>query len=401
MSQQKFLVKKESLVISSPMNDSVRYHCLENSLNTVTPISVGVNSIETRPGCHYETSQLQIRNLPSTSPVIIDNEAAYSLQIIKNLDSLDSLLAEQASTRVNLTLLKDGLRKYDLDAFKAGNSVELLSKQIDLLDSIRTMSSFTPMKLDLSRPFHASNWMAFMFWLLTILAVILVWSTCRQFWWYDSAIYPLLTWPWRTLWSLAKTGWHKCKRDEAVVTRSESPDWVSNEPSRSRFSTPDIYNQEIEMTTPLVSIKSVPIPDSLPTPLDSPDGEPWKPVRAIYGNWQLRAVIHDNQQHPYPVYYNSKTGLLTDLDGTSLNVPGPTKEDVNSYYSIVTNSRLPPLFKDEQQKFRHKIYQFLYFDKKHASWIDEKTMSAIPGIPAPQGCTLYKPVYWNQRGEAR
>jgi hypothetical protein len=124
-------------------------------------------------------------------------------------------------------------------------------------------------------------------------------------------------------------------------------------------------------------------------------------VRAIYGNWQLRAVIHDNQQHPYPVYYNPKTGLLTDLDGTSLNVPGPTREDIDSYYSIVTNSRLPPLFKDEQQKFRHKIYQFLYFDIKHTSWIDEKTMSAIPGIPAPQGCTLYKPIYWSRREEAR
>ena len=190
MTSQRFLMKEKEIVISSPKNDWLQYHCLDKGLNMKKPLQIGVNKVPTYLGCHYETSELQLRNPALNSVTIHEQGSDRGLKIIRDLNSLDGLLETQLPKELNLTALQMDLTKYSADIKSTDRQIDRIAAEVDTLESIRTMSEFNPTSLDLTRPFHTSNWVAFMFWVLVLMAVVLTWSTIRHFNWYKQVVKP-------------------------------------------------------------------------------------------------------------------------------------------------------------------------------------------------------------------
>jgi hypothetical protein len=68
-------------------------------------LKISVNKMPTYEGCHYETSELQMRNPAQNTLTISDPGSERGLKIIQDLDSLDSLLESQLPKNLNLTNL--------------------------------------------------------------------------------------------------------------------------------------------------------------------------------------------------------------------------------------------------------------------------------------------------------
>ncbi len=176
MTSQQFLMKRNEIVISSPTEDWLQYHCVDRTKNDRKFLKIGVNKMPTYEGCLHETSELQMRNPAQNTLTISDPGSERGLKIIRDLDSLDGLLESQLPKNLNLTNLQNDLKKYSSHLDLADRTVDKIIKEVDTLDSIRTMSDFSPTSLDLTRPFHTSNWVAFIFWIMVIMAIALTWS---------------------------------------------------------------------------------------------------------------------------------------------------------------------------------------------------------------------------------
>ena len=384
LESQRFLVKDQGLVISSPTVDQVRYHCTNSDLNQAIPVQIGVNKFPVFPGCHYETNQLQVRNLPGVSKHIEGTNSDFGLSIIRDLDSLSTLLTDQLPAGTNLSTLKTDLSRYESNLALADRSVDKLAQQVNQLDSIRTLSEFSPLSLDLTRPFHTSNWVAVMFWIMTIMAILLVWSVIRHFSWYTRSTSKAYTWLAGGCTDLLSRNWRRSQSGAADSTWEVR--W-----NTSQLTIPEIQSVDQELSQPLASEGSVPTPDSFTPARTSPAGEPWTSVKGTYGNWQLRAILHDNDGQPFAVYYNPRTRKVTDKVGQSLGLQGPQESEIKSFYSIVQSLKIPPLVKDQEGNFRHKVLPFLYFNQKLGTWMNEQNQSSVPGLPAPPGLKLYRP----------
>ena len=192
LTEQQFLIQNNILLISSPYPDSLRYLCKNATHNRESLIKYGLNLFFTKKGCHYETSYLQIRNqisLDKELSLLIEDE---TVSIIKEVSNLESLIDDENIPSTNLSSLLSSLKRYGSDVITADKTVEQISRQIDELDTLRVLSSFSPTTLDLARPFHTSNWMAAMFWILFLMAIILVWSIICHHSWYIKRIAPIL-----------------------------------------------------------------------------------------------------------------------------------------------------------------------------------------------------------------
>ena len=160
---------------------------------------------------------------------------------------------------------------------------------------------------------------------------------------------------------------------------------------KSQLTLPEIQSEKTESGQPLTSEGSTPTPDSFTPTRTSPKGEPWTAVKGTYGNWQLRAILHENDGQPFAVYYNPRTGKVTDKNGLTLHLLGPSESDVKSFYSIVNSLKVPPMVTDPDGTIRHQVLPFLYFSKELGTWMNEQTQSSVPGLPAPPGLKLFRP----------
>ena len=406
---QRFIIKEDELVISSPVEDLVQYHCVNRKLNRQKKLLVGVNKLSVHPGCHYETSQLQIRNSISSSVRITEPRSDRGLAIIQDLDSLDSLLESQLPEGVNLTSLQFDLEKYGTHLLTADSTIDRISKQVNDLDSIRTLSEFSPISLDLSRPFHTSNWVAFMFWIMVIMLLALIWSIIRHFGWYAKFVSPIFT-------QAGRLFIHCCcnygRQANRVIQRTYSSMWdvcempVTRVEFRSRPSVSDRLAAAIsrptgpvhqDSATELEPLRSEPPLSASPadcTPSLSKThltSELWKPILATYGNWQMKAVLKDAQRQPYPIFFDPLEDKVTDCDGKTLqNIVKPKKEDIEHFYKIVKSSKLPPTT-IEDGVIHHRNYPFLYFNTEKRMWINRDTLSTLPGLNPPEGFGLRIP----------
>ena len=389
MKAQKFLMKENEVVISSPKEDWLQYHCVDQSLNQKKVLKIGVNRLPTRSGCHYETSELQLRNPAQSSLTIHEKGSDRGLKIIQDLDSLDSLLEDQLPKELNLTTLQFDLAKYSTHLESTNKEVDKIARQVDTLESIRTMSEFSPTSLDLTRPFHTSNWVAFIFWILVIMAIVLAWSIIRHFSWYSKIVEPGCSALWKTLVRfICQT--IPCKKEAPALKKAYSSMWEVYDP-KSRITQQDFRGEQLELLSPVRKANSVPTSDVSSPSQMKPIGEPWKTVQALYGNWQMRAVLQDSQHRSYPIYYNPRSGVVSTQDGKILeNVIKPTTEDIDYFYQIVKSSKTPPTIV-ENGVIKHKTYPNLYYNTGLKVWMNEETQSSIPGLNPPQNYPLYTP----------
>jgi hypothetical protein len=388
MTSQQYLMKKNEVVISSPIEDWLQYHCVDRTKNDKRFLKIGVNKMPTYEGCHYETSELQMRNPAQNTLTISDPGSERGLKIIQDLDSLDSLLESQLPKNLNLTNLQNDLKKYSSHLELADRTVDKITKEVDNLDSIRTMSDFSPTSLDLTRPFHTSNWVAFIFWIMVIMAIALTWSIIRNFQWYKKLVEPGCC----KLWSLLKAvlSLDLCRKKKPIE-RAFSSFWDIGEPPAARDTRQDSKQEQMELLSPLLLQKNVPTPDESSLFEGRTIGEPWKTVQAVYGNWQMRAVLHDHEQRTCPIYYNPRSRVVSTQDGRTLrNVTIPSKEDIEAFYTIVKGSKHPPVIM-EGSVIRHKMYPNLYYNTRLKGWINEETQSSVPGLNSPLGHPLYIP----------
>jgi hypothetical protein len=389
MTQQRFLMKTDEIIISSPNEDWLQYHCVDKSQNGREALKKGVNRLPSFKGCQYETSELQIRNPAQSSVTIAEQGADQGLNIIENLDSLDSILQDQLPKEINLTVLHQDLLKYDIHEKSADKTIDEITKEVDSLESIRTLSEFNPLHLDLSRPFHTSNWVACIFWIMTVLAIILSCSIVRHCGWYKKRAKPILKRAWKTTKGIVAV-LCKCKKEKPTLKEAYSSMWRIYDPM-NKAHRQDLNREQIELLNPVLDQGNVPVPDLSSLSRVNPAGETWKTIQALYGNWQMRAVLQDPQQKPCAIYYNPRSRLVTSQDGRVLeNVNKPSNEDIEYFYQIVKNSKNPPTVIDKGV-IKHKSYPNLYYNTGLKVWMNEETQSSVPGLNAPKGFLLYIP----------
>jgi hypothetical protein len=80
-------MKRNEIVISSPTEDWLQYHCVDRTKNDRKFLKIGVNKMPTYEGCHYETSELQMRNPAQKTLAISDPGSERGLKIIRDLDT--------------------------------------------------------------------------------------------------------------------------------------------------------------------------------------------------------------------------------------------------------------------------------------------------------------------------
>ncbi len=389
MTDQRFLIKKDEIVISSPAQDWLQYLCVDKQMNEKRALKIGVNRLPTYENCHYETSELQLRNPAQSTVAISEQGSDRGLQIIKDLDSLNGLLQDQLPKEINLTALQLDLSKYSIHEEQADRAVDRVAKDVDTLESIRTMAEFSPTSLDLTRPYHTSNWVACIFWIMIILALVLVWSLIRHCTWYIKLIALICS---KTVKLLAKIAYklRNCRREDPGLQRAYSSMWEMYDPkSRAKQQEPD--KEQTELLSTNLDPKSMPVQDMSSLSRINPGGETWKPAQALYENWQMRAVLKDSDQKPCPIYYNPRSQIVTNQHGRILeNVHRPTPEDIAHFYQIVKSSKVPPTKKDNG-RIRHRLHPNLYYNTTLRVWINEETQSSIPGLNAPEGYELALP----------
>ena len=389
MTEQRFLMKNEEIIISSPKEDWLQYHCLDQSKNGQRALKIGVNRMPSLNGCQYETSQLQLRNPAQSSITISEQGSDRGLNIVKNLDSLDSILQDQLPKEVNLTALHLDLIKYNIHEESADKSIDEISKEVKNLESIRTMSEFSPINLDLSRPFHTSNWVACIFWIMTVMAIALTCSIVRHCGWYKKIAKPIWTKIWKAMKSIT-IAVCRCEKKNPTLKEAYSSMWKIYDPT-NKMQRQDLNREQIELLNPILDQGNVPIPDLSSLSRINPAGEKWKTIQALYGNWQMRAVLQDFQQKPCPIYYNPRSRLVTSQEGRVLeDVNRPSNEDIEYFYQIVKNSKNPPTVTDKGV-IKHKSYPNLYYNTGLKVWMNEETQSSVPGLNAPKGFLLYIP----------
>ena len=136
MKSQRFLMKKKEIIISSPAEDWLQYHCIDSSKNKKMNLKIGVNRMPTYAGCHYETSELQMRNPAQSSITILEPGSDRGLKIIQDLDSLDSLLESQLPKELNLTTLQQDLVKYNVHLDSTNKKISQIASEVDTLESV-------------------------------------------------------------------------------------------------------------------------------------------------------------------------------------------------------------------------------------------------------------------------
>jgi len=384
MKSQRFLVKEKEIIISSPTQDWLQYHCVDKSSNGKMAIKVGVNKLPTKTGCHYETSELQLRNPAQSTVKILEPGSDRGLKIIQDLDSLDGLLEAQLPKELNLTALKMDLTRYSSDIISVDKEVDRIAAQVDTLDSIRTMSEFSPTSLDLTRPFHTSNWVAFMFWILIVMALILLWTAIRRIKWYKNVAKPGCLAFFRMLAAIV-CKLATCKKENSNLKKAYSSMWEVYDPN-SKVSMQNSQVEQLELLAPTHNHKMLHTPNvSAPSRPKSTE-QSWKTIQAVYGNWQMKGVHQSS-----PIYYNPRSGVVTTLDGKIMeNVTKPTREDIDYFYQIVKNSKIPPTVV-ENGVIKHKTYSNLYYNTGLKVWMNEENQSSLPGLNPPQNYPLYIP----------
>jgi len=392
---QRYLKRDKELIISTPKKDSLLYLCADKDIEKNVSLDIGVNIVPTYDGCHYETSELQIQNVAKYADKIFEPNQDRGLSIIRDLESLDSLLMDRIPQNANLTSLKSKLDRYNLTVTSADKSVSELFEQIDEIENIRMVSDFNPTKIDLTRPFHTSNWVAFIFWLLVILAIILGWSVIRHFGWYLKWVAPLS----ERIWTCCCWTVKKCttKKIDSIVRDHSFEERISWDIFRQQRKTslpsePD--QEETEFLNTEETEKSIPVPDIVTSPdsTDLPSGY-WRAVKAAYGNWQLRLIIADMGKPPQITYYNPRTKIITDDRGKEVQgINPPSKDDIEDFYSKVRGSDPPPSRIAGNGMVRHKEFSFLYYNQNTGSWMNEDTLSSVPGLMPPKGYCLLPPL---------
>ena len=105
MLTQKYLINTHSLLISSPKEDKIRFTCVDSALDKTQNISYGINSLKVIKGCHYETSELQIRNKITNSAELTQDSNNSPLDIIQSLNNINSVLDNDRPDSTNFTAL--------------------------------------------------------------------------------------------------------------------------------------------------------------------------------------------------------------------------------------------------------------------------------------------------------
>ena len=112
MPTQKYLINSHLLVISSPKMDQIRYTCVDSALDKTLNISYGINSLKVIKNCHYETSELQIRNKITNSAELTQDSNTSPLDIIQSLNNINSVCGNDLPDSTNLTALRQKLLLY-------------------------------------------------------------------------------------------------------------------------------------------------------------------------------------------------------------------------------------------------------------------------------------------------
>jgi hypothetical protein len=363
MPTQKYLINSHSLVISSPKKDTIRYTCTESALDKTENISYGINSLEVIKDCHYETSELQIRNKMIHSAELTQDSYNSPLDIIQSLNNINSLLDNDRSESANFTALRQKLLLYGKNIISEDQTIDEIALQVQNLDLLRTLTEFSPTTLDLSRPFHTSNWMAAIFWTLIILAIVLFWSVIRHFSWYKTKVAPKIV----SVFSYATKFRCSCKKAEPI----------SNQHNTTNLAEASIPLMDLNAVQPQ-TIENQNLNTSEPEYI--PD---WNITRSQYQNFEISAQIILNTEL-FSLSYNPTTDqLFCNRILTHLNFRKPGKNLITSYYGLLSSSDCSPSVRDNSGNIIHAKYANLHYFPSSNQWFDVVKNTKVWGLTPP------------------
>ena len=169
---QRYITKPTFISITSPYVDSLSVIC-NNTIVSTEPIYTGSNFIlkTGKLGCTLVTSST-IMKIPSPS---VDTSSTFStkeIDILKSLANLDEYLKAEFNLSYGYQESTELLKNLSNSHLLVNNDIYELNKHINRLQEIQVSAQFQPFKVewtDLSSP---SNYLAYIFWILTIIILI-------------------------------------------------------------------------------------------------------------------------------------------------------------------------------------------------------------------------------------
>jgi hypothetical protein len=381
--KQRFIIQQKVLTISSPKADYIQYSCVNSSSDERVEIKIGLNALKTVPGCHYETSELQIRNAASITSIIHNRLLDPSLLIAKDLSNINSLLDSDFDQSLNLTALKNKINLYGSDLQLTDKTVEEVSRNVNDLETLRIMAKYDPTALNFSQLSHSANWLTTIFWLVIIIILVMTWKCIMKTRWYHNIFRPAL------ITCYACLG-QACARLRNVFTHGEPRDEHTGEPFISRQRTSNGPEQRSVRFRPHSLVESLSISEPLSTifmpaiPQEEEASNLWHPIQGKYGNWQLEKKVRGPQGAIINVFYDTDRNLVVTADGkTAPSICPPNQLSISYLNSTIIGSR-PTSSVIIDDKICHKEFNHLIYNRETHKWIDTERNAQVSGLPLPK-----------------
>jgi hypothetical protein len=383
LEQQKYLIKDDWLMLSSPVIDSLTAECADNSQNDRRQIIRGLNAFSLKKDCHYETSQIVIhtvRDIKIQDPITDLDE----IDTMNSISDLDVFLQQEFPIKGNMSRIKEQLRKYNSSLIQARHTVEDLSKSLANIDRIHQISDFDPTVIRLDEPLATSNWVTIMFWTLVfLLATIIAYGSYKTC---PTKCTNCLAVPFIVLKNLCCVCAQVVRHSASAQYRAapqldvEMQNYATR---RNNASAPQTEPGNQSGSGGLNVLQNCSYRETLFLQFN-PTAIQWSVQLAAYEAYMIQAAINTSDTDIIRIRLNTVTNRVTDMDNNVLDyVPNPPPAVLDKYAAILNNAAPTPTFTDNEGTIRHKKYMFLTFNPVTRTWYNTQTGLTITGIPNP------------------
>jgi hypothetical protein len=346
--KQYYLLKGDQLYIANPLDsDTLTQDCpLRTKKEEAIPLPKGLILIDRDPACHLETSQLVVPNTRS-SPTALDLGSTLTDLEISQIEKIESskTFLERGITIDNTPFEKmdDVLEAYHENIGANLRAVDDLSKEVERINSIDTLSNYVP--LDLSKYSKSSSsvlsFMDILGYCLIAVGLVVAILFCK-------AVLPdnccLLS--------------YQCLRDA-----------LKKKPRSKRPSAPPKPSEEdpqqlIELMTYEASLRP----------------SPWIFLKDEMGTLTLSQMINPSLK----VDFDFNLNAVIDPEGRKYpKIEPPSSGMTALYLSEVEKTRLPPLTRDSAGLACLQSHPAIKFTAT-LDWINTLTNKKVWGLRRPQ-----------------
>ncbi len=376
---QMYVIKHNYLFLASPILDTLISQCTDKKVDSRQNIKIGLNKLSLIKNCHYETTQLVIYGVKSTSVAekLTDFE---EIDTVNDLSSMDLMLEKNIPAIGNLTVVREQLKKYNESISSNRKTVEELSKTLGLVEKIHQISEFDPGSLNFSQPMATSNVVTVIFWTLILLVLgLIIYGSYKKC---PTKCTNCLVIPFIVL-------KHMCCVCVGVVQQAAKSTYVAAPQSewetqqnniRPTNERPIVRNAPADNPNVIhnYSFRETQFLQLNPLPLQ------WTIQAAAYEALSIQTAVAFSDTQTKRVKFDPISYTAMDMENNSLDyIPSPPASILDRYINMLKAMPSAATFTDNERIIRHKKFMFLTFNTESYTWFNTQTNSFITGIPNP------------------